>query len=118
MSKEAKIFLAEDQLRIRELLKQSLGENNHRVVLEAGSLSEAKGKIESAAEGDINIAILDGDLGTGRTDGVELSNLLRKRFPSIKIIPFSFLKVDWGDVNTTKGSDLDEILRAIESWLV
>jgi DNA-binding response OmpR family regulator len=117
MAKEARIFLTEDQPRIRELVKRFLSDNNHQVVVEAASLSEAEGKIECAAAEGVNIAIVDGDLGTGRTDGKKLSGLLRERIPGIKIIPFSFLKVDWGDAETTKGSDPDEILRIIKGWL-
>ncbi len=117
MSKGAKIFLADDSAMLRERLKSFLSENNYQVVVEAGSLSEAEGKIECAMKEHINIAIVDGNLGTGPSDGRKLDALLRKRIPGIKIIPFSLNEVDWGDVKTTKGSDLEEILQIIEGWL-
>lgn len=79
-----------------------LADNGHEVMLEAGSFEEALENVKKAKELGVNIAILDGDLGTGYQDGQKIAELLKKEMPGIKIISFSGLPADWGDVNPDK----------------
>lgn len=113
MPREPKIFFAEDNRIVRREVLAFLSQNGFKVVAEAASFAEAEEKVELAVREGANVAILDGDLGTGRTDGMRLAKLLREKIPGIRIIPFSFLPVDWGDVKTTKGDSLDLIAKAI-----
>jgi len=117
MAKKAKIFLAEDQPRIRKMVREFLEGAGHEVAAEAGTLSEAEGKISWLAAAGVSIAMVDGDLGGGKTDGKKLSELLKERIPGIRIIPFSFFEVSWGDAKTSKNSGPEEILRIIAGWL-
>ena len=104
MPKEAKIFIAEDNVSYRDALKDLLDYCGHTVVLEAGSISEALEKTKEAKGLGVNIAILDGDLGSGDVyDGPKIAKILRKEIPGIKIISFSAKPAGWGDVNPGKG---------------
>lgn len=115
MEKGTKIFLADDFKPIREIVKRVLISNDYYVVVEAVSLNEALGKIDLAKEKGVTLAILDGDLGTGRSDGPTINKALREKIPGIKIISHSGLLADWGHINLRKPSGPKEMIKAIES---
>jgi DNA-binding response OmpR family regulator len=116
MKEKINIFVVEDQPTIRKLLKILFSDEDMIVVGESSSFAETKGKIESGDLENINVVILDGNLGTGQDDGKKLAEILRGKNHDIKILPFSGMDVDWGDSRTNKGSDPEIIRRIIKSW--
>jgi DNA-binding NarL/FixJ family response regulator len=116
VKEKIKIFVAEDQPTIRKLLRILFTDEDMTVVDEASSFVETKGKIESGDLKDIDIVILDGNLGTGQDDGKKLAEILKEKNSNIKIVPFSFMDVNWGDAKTNKGSDPEIIRRIIRNW--
>ena len=59
-AKQAKLLLVEDDVLIRMLLSDMLGEIGYTVAAEAGSVDEA---LEATRKTDFDLAILDADLG-------------------------------------------------------
>jgi len=115
MEKGAKVFVADDYEPIHQLVKRALVNSNYYVVVEAVSLDEALSKIGEAKERGVTLAILDGDLGTGRSGGPIIAKALREKVPGIKIISHSCFLADWGDINLRKPSTPKEMIAAIES---
>src|SRR5262249_26331968 len=58
-AKQAKLLVVEDDVLIRMLLADMLGEIGYTVAAEAGSVDEA---VEATRKTDFDLAILDGDL--------------------------------------------------------
>jgi len=116
---KAIIFLVDDHSVLRRAVKLSLEEFGHSVVLEAGALEEALGKIKKAKKSGVNLAILDGSLDRrGVTeDGHKIADALRKEIPGIKIISFSAAAgaITWGDYNFSKYGDFSEIWDLIDA---
>ena len=104
MPNNANVFFVEDSKEFRRAVKRLLEDRGHTVVLEAGSLKEALQKVEEAKEKGVNIAIIDGDLGTGSDDGQKVAEELRRAIPGIKIISCSgaVTPITWGDENPGK----------------
>ncbi|UZE93079.1 MAG: response regulator [Candidatus Nealsonbacteria bacterium] len=118
MPKKAKVFLVDDNENIRNLIKESLKQEGHEVLIEARSLKEALIKIKDASRKGVTIAIVDGSLvppgDTFTNDGEKIASTLRKKIPNIRIISFSSHLANWGDKNLVKSkvaiSQLGEIV--------
>ena len=104
MSKEAKVFLAEDDESVRKLEKRVISLHGHTIALETTSLEDALEKVKLAKEKGVNVAVLDGCLSDGpwKDDGKVIAQALRELIPSIKIVSCSSMLLDWGDVNLYK----------------
>lgn len=88
----AKIFLFEDHGLTREYMVMLLKNLGHTVTVEAVSVKEAEEAVASLEEGDIDVALLDGnflrDKGT-ESEGAEVAALLGEKFPGLPIIGMS-----------------------------
>lgn len=80
--KLASVLILEDDPFSLMTLKQALTGLNVEVLCATGSIPEA---ISSAKEHDIQVALLDLDLGPG-ANGIDVANILRKINPNIGII--------------------------------
>ena len=100
------VFLIEDKKAIIEMERRFIQEEGHNVVLIAYSRQEALNKIGQAKELGVNVAVIDGSLGTGPNDGPEVARALKETIAGIKIISFSGDTVDWGDFNPKKPSEI------------
>ena len=89
---EAKVGVFDDNKPIRELLRQILEIDSHRVVVEAARVQEAIAIIEAMEEGDIDVALVDGNLDgpeRGGKDGESIASLLREKFSRVVVIGIS-----------------------------
>lgn len=80
---EKKILLVEDDYLNRRLTKKILSEDGYEV-FEAKNASIA---LEILLQKNIDLVVLDIDLGKGEQDGISLGNVLREQFN----IPFIYL---------------------------
>lgn len=105
----AKIFLIDDDARIRRFMRISLREEGHEISLEAATRKEAIEKIATAKELGVDIAIVDGSMGTSAyigEDGKEVSSAIKANAPEITVISFSGQQQNWGHHNLLKPDDL------------
>ncbi len=111
MPKKAKVFLAEDDQALIKIEKIWIEDPDygHKVVLVVNSLEEALGKIDLAKKNGVDVAVIDGNLGTGPGDGPEVAQALKRAISEIEIISFSGEPVDWGDFNPRKPSDISNL---------
>lgn len=114
---KALVFICEDDKGLCRTMTTMLRLEEHQVVLVANSLAEALEKVKSAEEKRINVAILDGNLGTGKEDGRQVAKALREAVPGIKIISFSGDPADWGDKNPRKPYDMRNLNQIIAETL-
>ncbi len=104
--KKAKVFLVEDDNALRGTEKEFIETEEHEVVLVACSRQEALDNLVQAKESGVNVAVLDGNLGTGSNDGSTIARALRETIVGIRIISFSSDVVDFGDKNPRKPLDI------------
>ena len=110
----AKVFLTEDDAYQRGIIRGFLETGRHEVVLETGDFNEALVMVKRVRELGIDLAVLDGSLRPqSPRDGEEITAVLRKEVPGIKIIGVSGLIVNFGDANLRKPVKLKELLEAI-----
>jgi len=101
-TKTLRVMLVEDHTAFREALAFVLeGEQELEVVVQAGSLAEARQALDGGLEGRLDVALIDLALPDG--DGTELIGELRRSNPSIKVIVLSAGLWPWR---------IDELLRA------
>lgn len=103
---KGRVFLVEDEKTLVAVEKRFIQEEGHEIVLVASSRQEAMDKLNQAKELAVNVAVIDGNLGTGPSDGPEVAKALRESIAGIKIISFSGDIVDWGDFNPRKPSEI------------
>lgn len=107
MPKNAKVFLVDDNDNVRTSVRECLEKAEHRISAEAASFKEAIEKIDYIFQQGVTVAILDGSLSppgsTFKAEGREISLILRKKIPRIKIISLSSHLAGWGDANLVKG---------------
>ena len=115
--KKAKVFLADDEQNLRDVVRRFVELAGHEVVLEASSLEEALENIKQAVGKGVNVAVIDGNLGTGQGDGPEIARVLRMAIPEIGIISFSGDLVDWGHFNLRKPREISKLGKTIEKIL-
>lgn len=101
------IFLAEDHLVVRRGIKLLLDtQENMRVIAEAENGTEVLDKLAQGKIPDILIT----DITMPEMDGLELTNILSREYPSIKIIALSMLN---SSLDMTKAFD-----RGVKGYLV
>ena len=109
MEEKAKVFLAEDDQDLIMLEKIWIEKSGHEVILMASSLAEALENIEKAKEEGVNVAVIDGDLGTGPNDGFRVTKALREAIPGIGVVSFSVNELEWGDFNPRKPKEVTNL---------
>lgn len=109
MEEKGKVFLVEDNEDLRGIERLWIEDSGHEVVLIARTRQEALDKIEQAKGKGVNIAVVDGSLGTGPNDGLQVAKALKEAIPGIVIISFSGEKVTWGHFNPMKPEDITKL---------
>ena len=104
--KKGMVFLIEDDKALIGVEKRFIQGEGHDIVLVAHSRQEALDKISQAKELGVNVAVVDGNLGTGPNDGPQVARALKEAIAGIKIISFSGDIVDWGDFNPRKPREI------------
>lgn len=84
-------FYAEDDEVASELDIEYLEGNGHHLASQASSVQEAKQQIANLKKGEVQVAVVDGNLGTSsdNSDGETIAKMLRKKDPNIVIIGHS-----------------------------
>lgn len=87
----AKIGIFDDREDIRGLLKLLLEQEKHSVVVEAESVEDSAQKIDSLHPGDLDVALVDGNLGMASdlSEGAEIARLLREKMADVVIVGIS-----------------------------
>ena len=102
----ARVFLVEDSGSDLVNARFLIEHGGHEVIVEARSLSEALSLVPRLQEMEINVAVLDGNLSEGKSDGEEgktVAEEIRALDAGIKIVCFSGNEYDWGDAFVGKG---------------
>ncbi len=103
---QKQVFLVEDHPMLRQGYRDWLEYGGHQVVLEAASVREALEKLSTVTIGQIDVAVLDGNLtegdGSGR-DGERIAREIRRLLPGVKILCLSLGDYKWPDVMMSKG---------------
>ena len=86
MSNELRVLLVEDEFMTRRLLKRKLAKLGHKVIAEADGFDEAR-EIAETLKKNIDVAILDINLGAESKDGIWFGEYLRVNTH----IPFIYL---------------------------
>lgn len=88
----ANIAIFEDDESLREMLGMIAALYGHDVTAYARSMPEAVAVIETMAAGEIDVAIVDGNLDRQKIDGhdgAEITRLLHEKFEDTVVIGFS-----------------------------
>lgn len=99
----------EDDQAVRQVIAVNLDLSGHTVTHEAHNMDEASRIIESLAEDEIDVAVVDGNLTAGEVSGFEgasIARLLRNRFKE-RVIVIGIAgsgKVKGADINLPKES--------------
>lgn len=115
MVEKAKVFVAEDDPSIQQVIKWFLSKGGHEVVLQAQTLSEALRSIKQFEKLGIQIAVIDGNLTPGDisgSDGYQLATAIRQLAPNVTTIGMSVLSVDGVDIDLGKNR-ISELGKAV-----
>lgn len=88
----SRIYLVEDNEQVRGFMKLMLEElGGHKVVKEAASVQEVKASIGSFEPDEVDVALVDGNLGTSndQSDGARVAAEIRTHLPGVVIIGIS-----------------------------
>lgn len=106
MPPEARVAVIEDEPGLQTLYGRWLQSGGHSIVARATNVTEAGDVIDTLKAGDVDVAIVDGNLGSSRNgeDGSLVIQKLRARLSDVKIIGASsdLAGVFGADVNLTK----------------
>lgn len=111
----ASVFVAEDDTIWQKNYARWLASGGHRVVATATSLTEAGEVIATLREQGVQVAIVDGNLGSGPwassdgRDGRRIVKLIRDLHPDVKIVGATGAPegVEGADVNVRKSAEMD-----------
>lgn len=111
----ANIFYAEDYEVAAEYDKEFLEGSGHHIVSQASSVQEAKQQIATLKKGDIQVAIVDGNLGTSsdNSDGETIAKLLHKKDPNIIIGHSKDNPITGANINVSKKVGLAPLAEAV-----
>lgn len=90
--KQARVAVFEDSPDWQRLYETFLADDGHQVVASATSMPEARETIDALEPGDIDVALVDGNISPnarGAFEGDELANLLRIKLGNVTIIGVS-----------------------------
>ncbi len=113
MRERARVFLIEDDQTLIKVERLYIENAGHEIILFASSREEALEKIAEAEAKVINVAVIDGNLGSGPNDGPEIAKALKEKIPEVKVISFSGELVSWGDFNPHEPSDITNLGKVI-----
>ncbi len=115
MPRKAKIFLAEDDILIRDIVAGELKQAGHTVVLKASSKKEGLEKVKLLRKNKVNVAILNNSLGGSWSDGSTLYREIKKECPEITIICFSLISGSgWADIMVFK-PEFKKLVNAVKT---
>ncbi|MBI2314439.1 response regulator [Candidatus Daviesbacteria bacterium] len=101
--KEAKVFLAEDDVDWRKHQRRAMENSGHEIVIEVDNVPDGLSAIPQAKELGVNVALIDGRIPNGRLDGMILTRALKDSIPDIKVVDVSsFGDVENADAKMTK----------------
>lgn len=105
MPEKARVFVAEDNLDYLDSLKWVIENAGHTVTLTATSLEDALKAIRTFPQSGIQVASIDGNLGTGvksGSDGRQMVDAIRNAAPEVKIVGMSGQIITGVDVDLGK----------------
>ncbi|MFH2019769.1 MAG: hypothetical protein ABII80_04105 [bacterium] len=106
----AKAFVVEDDKHWQDIIRESLEDEGHQLILLATNLNEALAAIDRFAELGVQVAIIDGNLSeddkTG-SDGQKVLSVIRKVAPQVKTIGHSSHSVCGVDVDLGKENSVN-----------
>lgn len=112
----AKVFIAEDDENYMEFYEEILQEGGHTVVRKTTTISEALSAVEELEEGDINVALVDGNLNewdASGQDGAEITKAIKEKDKTVTVIGVSGLSTPWADKSVKKYEILDHLNDAV-----
>ena len=118
---EAKVAIFDDNETIRNLMRLILEIELHEVAFEAATMHESTEIIEALEEGDIDVAVVDGNLDGPIADGRDgeqiVSLLIEKRFSQLLVVGFSGSHpIPSAHINLHKVYDVPNLGRIITNW--
>lgn len=97
---KAKVIIVDDSQDYRESLSEFLGMVGHTVVAEAGSLNQALELVNSLHQGDVDVALIDGNLShfsQGGFDDARVAEAFREKLPGVPLFSISLDEQQWSD---------------------
>jgi len=116
---KARIILIEDDPELRDDFKRNLEVSGHKVIGQAGTVETAAKLVDNLTPDDVDIAIVDGNLRRGVTDGTDgerVSEDIHQRLGGVVVIGASMDGVVRGaDMNVPKDDAwaLDKMIREL-----
>jgi DNA-binding NtrC family response regulator len=111
MGERESIFLVDDTPSYVDFLQTLLKLFGHKVVLTAGSAVEVE-TLLGQEQPDFTVAIVDNRMPRDG-DGKKAAQLIREKYPEVKIVSLAVELQNWGDINLSKKQDSFGILDAI-----
>ena len=106
-------MLVEDHIAFRQALAFLLGHDpDLEVVVQAGSLAEAREALDGPLDGHLDVAVID--LGLPDGDGRELIDELRRRNPDVSVLVLS-ATVEAGRLGEVLKAGADAVLEKVEA---
>jgi DNA-binding NtrC family response regulator len=100
---KAKVALFEDDEAIRDFLRRRLLRSGHSIEVVASNMSEARQVVASLEQGEVDVAVVDGNMGIGSGDGAEITALLHDKHIGVIVVGHSSSgEVPGADVNADK----------------
>jgi len=90
----ARIGIVDDDVDVRESIRRFLRMSGHEVVAEAGSLKEALLLASRLNYLDVEVLLLDGNLGESNEDWREVLEAVSHYAPGVKVVAFSSNPMD------------------------
>lgn len=116
-----KILIADDDEIIRKLLGKCMEMWGYELAGVARNLPEGLAEAEAAKEKGVQVAIVDGNLGSGApgtSDGASIADALRKYAPEVRIIAHTGqAERNYGDIYIQKPFNSKDMKSAIEKAL-
>jgi len=111
--RSVRIMLVEDHIAFRQALAFLLGHDpDLEVVVQAGSLAEAREALDGPLDGHLDVAVID--LGLPDGDGRELIDELRRRNPDVSVLVLS-ATVEAGRLGEVLKAGADAVLEKVEA---
>jgi len=106
----ASVFLVEDSPDALKHARNTIQEADHSIIAEATTLEEAFTAINTDSIKGVQVAVIDANLRKrdySGSDGKDVAEALRRKYPDVKIISYSGLTQSYGDVHIDK-NEYDE----------
>lgn len=115
---KARVFVAEDDKRWQDIIKDVLTDAGHSVVLTAQTRQQALEAVQQLKGLGVQVATIDGNLNPHDSDGADGQALLaaiRAQAPEVKTVGMAGLSVRGVDINVGKidASKLGEVVKKL-----